>query len=476
MTLLIGLMTATGGAPAASQISPGELSASHSSLEGISHCERCHDPGGGPISDQCLDCHREIKVQLDELKGLHGMIRKRESQVPCELCHAEHNGREFELIYWKDGIEAFDHVQTGFLLQGKHARTGCRECHRRALVVKDLKALYPGLNLDRTYLGLLRDCASCHPDAHRAQFSGACDRCHGLESWRPALLFSHDRSRYPLKGKHVRVPCGKCHPAVDAGNGQGEPRSYTRYVGLKYDDCSACHTYRHRTELGKRCDGCHTPDQWQTVSTEGFDHQKTRYPLKGRHRTAPCTSCHRERTRSAPLRFERCVDCHRDIHRDGFRSERFVGRCELCHGEDRFLPSTYGIREHDESPYPLTGAHRAIPCTACHKGGKSTERISFRLESRTCDSCHRDPHRGQFREAGMELACSSCHSTSRWGEAAFDHQKTAFPLDGRHIGVRCGACHPTVVDDSGQPFTRYKPLDRSCRGCHATPFQGESRD
>ncbi len=86
------------------------------------------------------------------------------------------------------------------------------------------KALNPGLNLDRTYLGLPLDCASCHPDAHRAQLSGACDRCHGIESWRPALLFSHDRSRYPLKGKHVRVPCGKCHPAVDTGDGRGGSR------------------------------------------------------------------------------------------------------------------------------------------------------------------------------------------------------------------------------------------------------------
>lgn len=60
--------------------------------------------------------------------------------------------------------------------------------------------------------------------------------------------------------------------------------------------------------------------------------------------------------------------------------------------------------------------------------------------------------------------CENCHSTSAWDQAAFDHDKTGFPLHGAHAHADCKSCH--VVDFSA-------PLARSCAGCHHDPHVGE---
>jgi uncharacterized paraquat-inducible protein A len=44
-----------------SQISPGELSAAHAGLEGMSNCTRCHAMGKAIANHKCLDCHQELK-------------------------------------------------------------------------------------------------------------------------------------------------------------------------------------------------------------------------------------------------------------------------------------------------------------------------------------------------------------------------------------------------------------------------------
>ncbi len=457
------------------QISPGELSKWHEELEGISNCARCHDVKEGLSGDRCLDCHGEIKVQLDNKKGLHWRIREGEKGKGCGFCHSEHNGREFELIYWDEGIENFEHDQTGFALEGRHSAKKCRDCHRPDYILKTIRDQNPDLDTERTFLGLERRCTACHQDIHLAQFKRGCIECHGMESWRPALLFTHDRASYSLGGKHLSVPCGKCHKNALGGVSLEQTVAYIQYVGLRYDDCSDCHEYRHRTELGGRCDGCHTSDGWQSIDMKGFNHGKTRFVLRGRHTTITCESCHRD-NRGAPMQFERCDNCHRDIHLPGFRSERYAGSCETCHGEDSFIPSTFGLGEHDQSYYPLTGAHRAVPCTDCHRKESGSDLITFRLGSEDCTECHRDNHQGQFRQERGYTGCASCHNTSRWDSLDFDHQVTDFPLDGRHINVRCEACHPMALTTGGEEYVRYTSLDRRCRDCHGDTYAGPAEE
>jgi hypothetical protein len=46
------------------QISPGELSAAHASLEGIGNCTACHTLGKTIDDNRCLGCHEELRLAL----------------------------------------------------------------------------------------------------------------------------------------------------------------------------------------------------------------------------------------------------------------------------------------------------------------------------------------------------------------------------------------------------------------------------
>ena len=68
--------------------------------------------------------------------------------------------------------------------------------------------------------------------------------------------------------------------------------------------------------------------------------------------------------------------------------------------------------------------------------------------------------------ASMDTRCEGCHSVEGWRRVTFDHSKTGFPLDGRHITTSCRACH-----GSSQDFT--EPVATSCAACHRDVHLGE---
>ena len=64
-------------------------------------------------------------------KGLHARPEYRD----CKTCHVEHQGVEYELVWWgKAGKKAFDHALTGQPLSGKHATLSCEQCHKLSLI------------------------------------------------------------------------------------------------------------------------------------------------------------------------------------------------------------------------------------------------------------------------------------------------------------------------------------------------------
>jgi len=63
-----------------------------------------------------------------------------------------------------------------------------------------------------------------------------------------------------------------------------------------------------------------------------------------------------------------------------------------------------------------------------------------------------------------ETACERCHSPEQWGDVAFAHERTGFPLRGEHKKVGCKVCHP--VD-----FQR--ALNHDCGACHRDPHRGQ---
>ncbi len=76
---------------------------------------------------------------------------------------------------------------------------------------------------------------------------------------------------------------------------------------------------------------------------------------------------------------------------------------------------------------------------------------------KSCGACHAsaDAHDGQFGSN-----CGSCHSTTGWGGATFNHNSTAFPLTGSHVGAACTKCHVGGV---------YAGTPKDCAACHRDP-------
>jgi len=104
---------------ASAQISPGPLSRPHQALNGSTNCASCHK-FGGQATLKCLDCHTDIASRLSARKGLHASYNiPAGSSQECARCHSEHNGEDFPLIKWD--VKAFNHKDTGYVLEGKHA-------------------------------------------------------------------------------------------------------------------------------------------------------------------------------------------------------------------------------------------------------------------------------------------------------------------------------------------------------------------
>jgi hypothetical protein len=464
-------------------LSPGKLTAAHADLDGLRNCTSCHRlRERGVANDLCLECHAPLQSRIADNKGLHATVRRRS----CSECHKEHFGRDFDAIHLDTA--GFAHDTVGFALAGSHATVACRDCHTASLVraadVRAFKAKHAAL--DRTYLGLGTECESCHTadDPHDEQFGDRrCADCHDENAWEDAHDVDHDRTRYPLTGRHRSVECEECH---DPSNATG--RAGSRYRGLRFDTCTACHRDPHERRMGSDCESCHTTAGWARLDRNRFerefDHGTTDFELEGGHADARCSACHDRSVSDPDIRLvfspgthnrsypapkaDDCLSCHVDIHDSVFTERAGGALCDRCHDQVDWHPTTYDVvRHNDGSTFVLEGAHLATPCGACHAADADGVPPRFRLDHDRCVSCHAedDPHDGQFEDR----ACDDCHGTDGYDVARFDHDRTRYPLDGSHRDVGCAACHAGEPRADGTILRRFRPLGMQCEDCHGDP-------
>ncbi len=421
-------------------------------------------------------------------------------------------------------MEHFDHGDTGYPLSGPH-RIECRQCHQASQIVEPQRLLAAGKDLDRTFLGLETGCVTCHQDPHRDQMApGECSECHGEDVWRPASGFDHDRTEFPLDGRHLQADCADCHATEtdDAG-------SWVRYRGIT-TTCADCHDDPHRGRLGRDCAACHTTVDWQKVDRARFNHDLTRFPLRGLHTRVDCARCHRQvapeghkrqvapegHKRKQAFRisgFDQCATCHADVHAGQFRGRGGVapagesGACSDCHDANGFKPSRFDLADHAETRFPLDGAHRSVPCVSCHQQVATAELVArgvavaapgapattqvFAIEVTGCVDCHRDPHAGTADAFLGDAGCKACHDANDWHNASqapapgvvvsFDHDATGFALEGAHRTVGCAECHaavklaPVPGDGRGtyEVMLSFQGAPTACRDCHDDPHLGQ---
>jgi hypothetical protein len=219
---------------------------------------------------------------------------------------------------------------------------------------------------------------------HGGRYGAKCETCHDEVKWKQSH-FNHDKTKYPLRGEHVKVKCDACH------TGPLEQKLETT--------CVSCHKKDdpHKGQLGTRCEQCHKDTGWRKMTD--FDHDLTKFPLIGRHAIVPCEECHR--TSSYKNASTVCQECHKDQHHEG----RLGNNCALCHNPNGWTRWRF---DHDhQTKYPLTGAHRGLDCHACHR----TRNVTKIVLPSTCYTCHEadDVHQGSFGRL-----CGGCHTTASW--------------------------------------------------------------
>ena len=464
----VWILLAVVGAQA--QISPGPLSKAHQSLSGGTQCTSCHQFGTSTPTFKCLECHKEIAQRLANNQGFHAQIGMKNPNGPeCVRCHMDHNGADFTLVHWEPSLKQFDHKLTGYLLVDKHAGIACEKCHTPAHIGAAERALIQRKDLSSTFLGLSKDCVSCHTDPHKGELGSDCQSCHNFNDWKQVQHFDHSKTEYPLTGMHAQVACNKCH--LPSG-----PDLATQYTGIKFDTCTACHTDPHKGTMKGTCESCHTTGGWKKVNmSTPFDHSKTKYPLLGMHIKVGCGECHAAGDFKRPLAFAQCANCHSpDPHKGQFQARASKGECEECHTVNGWKPSQFGVKEHANSHYPLEGKHASVACEKCHTpAGKDT---LYKVKFAQCLDCHQDAHDRQFAAAPYLNRCEDCHTVKDFHRSTFTiakHRKTRFVLTGAHAAVSCADCHKVGLAGRTDKILPFHFNDRTCTACHMDVHKGE---
>ena len=133
--------------------------------------------------------------------------------------------------------------------------------------------------------------------------------------------------------------------------------------------------------------------------------------------------------------------------------------CAVCHRPDSWTSLQISSQfSHADFGFPLTGAHGATTCRACHTT------LDFQRTSSDCTACHTDLHRGE-----LGPNCARCHTNRSFGDHTAmtkAHQLTRFPLTGGHLAVDCIACHKP----SSQGQMQFVGTPTTCATCHQAEY------
>ncbi|MEO1257383.1 MAG: hypothetical protein AAFZ15_01255 [Bacteroidota bacterium] len=394
-------------------------------------CIDCHTNPSNYAEFTCITCH-----QNPETDDAHVTVAGYSYDSPaCLACHPT-----------GEADDVFDHDLTAFPLTGEHINTECVACH-----------------IGGVFAGTPTDCAACHqmgfdqtvnPDHNSLGLSTDCASCHTTEpDWTPASFANHD-DYYVLNGAHAAIAndCAACHN----GDYNNTPT-----------DCFGCHLedYHQTTDpshvdlqFSTNCIECHSEDVWSPAT---FDHDAQYFPIySGSHNGewSDCIDCHTNPSNYAEFT---CITCHVNPETDdahagvgGYIYESTA--CLACHPTG----DADNVFDHNNTNFPLTGAHISTECMECHTGG-------YTGTPTDCASCHQMDFTATTNPnhvaIGLSTDCASCHATDPgWMPASFDIHDDYYVLNGAHqtIANDCAACH------NGD----YNSTPSTCAGCHQADF------
>ncbi len=443
----------------------GTLNPNHTSLGISTDCKSCHttDPGWSPAT---FADHNSYYA----LNGAHALIAN-----DCAACH---NGSYNNTPNTCNGCHNSDYTAT---TNPNHVQllfpTDCATCHSENVWTPstfDHDGMYFPINSGK-HLGVWNECVECHsspgqwaeftcitchqnPETNEqhngvggyAYFSPACLACHPTGD--ADLIFDHNTTAFPLTGAHLSTDCLQCHAAGFAGTSTS---------------CVSCHTADFNQSINPNhtqlnlttdCTVCHTTAPGWSPAT--FPSHNEFYMLNGAHAgiASDCAACHNGDYNNTPTT---CVGCHNADYTattdPNHIALQFPTDCASCHSENAWSPSTFN---HDNQYFPIySGKHQGTwsQCQECHNNPSDYSQF-------TCITCHQNPetndeHIGVSGYVYNSPACLACHPTGD-ADLIFDHNTTAFPLTGAHVGAECTSCHAAG----------YQGTSTLCVDCHTTDF------
>lgn len=393
---------------------------SHAGTNG--NCKACHVAPweNAHMADRCANCHGGIALQMQDVASLHGKMLHNNPTLTCWHCHPEHRGAEAPLTVMEGA--AFPHEAVGYSLKGHQftatreaftcddchhgdittfASDSCQTCHRQidltfalahALEYGDacldchdgvdrfgenfkhdftfqLTGKHTDLICSKCHTGartltdfskIPTDCTACHrkDEPHEGRFGTDCAACHSVSGWTPAT-FDHNLSNFKLEGEHAEAKCDECH-------------LNNVYKGTP-TDCYSCHRDddEHAGKFGTDCGACHRPTDWEDVT---FDHNRSNFPLTGRHAGLACEKCHA--TGQFAGLSTTCVSCHND---PAFHAGMFSSDCASCHTTDNWFARYTGPHPGIADEGGSGVNHGGASCRDCH---------TQNLRTATCLACH----------------------------------------------------------------------------------------
>jgi hypothetical protein len=398
---------------------------------------------GAHSSAKCAACHSSLDFSQGKqlCASCHQDPHRGEMGTDCARCHSARS-------FVDRSSMVRQHQATRFPLTGSHAQIDCENCHK------------PTAQGQMQFVGTKAECQNCHMDAYKSTtnpdhqaggFPLDCASCHSTLTW-STKTFDHNKTAFPLTGAHRATACAGCH-----GDGV--------YKG-KTTDCYGCHKadYDRTTNPGHAASGfpitcttCHSTVAWTTAT---FDHSKTAFPLTGAHASAQCSQCHGDGVYKG--KATDCYSCHKTeytgTNNPAHAASGFGTNCATCHTTVTWTGAAFN--HNTMTTFPLTGAHIPLACNQCHGDGV------YQGKSTACVSCHQTDYNGatpNHPASGFGTDCTTCHNTTTFAGAVFDHSKTAFPLTGAHAAVACNQCHGDGV---------YQGKSTLCYSCHKTDYDG----
>jgi nitrate/TMAO reductase-like tetraheme cytochrome c subunit len=436
------------------------LLGAHSAVQ----CDQCHTQLATGIfyglSTQCDSCH--LKDWQSTTNPAHASAGPGFASANCQGCHTFDS--------WLTA--KFDHSSTGFPLTAGHANVPCASCHinnNYNLQIAPTDCGNSGCHLSTWQ----QTNNPLHSTAGPSFGVANCSQCHNTTSWTNAT-FNHSSTGFPLTNSHATVPCASCHinnnynlqiAPTDCGNSGC-------HISTWQQTNNPTHSTAGTAFAVANCSHCHDTISWTDITS--FNHSTTGFALTSAHASTPCAQCHTNNNYNLTSANTDCYGCHTP----DWNSTQTLGAtipnhvaaafptslCSTCHDTTAWADGKF---DHSTTGWPLTGAHQMPPaagsvikgCADCHVNNN----YSLTAANTACYGCHQTAWNStqtlggsvpNHIAAGYPTTCDTCHITTSWLGATFDH--TYFPIP-HHASV-CNDCHQVSTDYSS--FT--------CINCHTT--------